>query len=84
MAILRNNLPIGFFDSGVGGLTVLKEVKRLLPNENFIYFGDTLHVPYGDKTIQHLQQYMKILKTNTISKFTRLFRLLQKFWLTHH
>lgn len=45
----RNDMPIGFFDSGVGGLTVLKEVKKLMPNENIIYFGDTLHVPYGEK-----------------------------------
>ena len=50
MNISKNNLPIGFFDSGVGGLTVLKEVKKILPNEDFIYFGDTMHVPYGDKT----------------------------------
>jgi len=59
MATLRNNTPIGFFDSGVGGLTVLKEVKRLMPNENFIYFGDTLHVPYGDKTKEQLLEYSK-------------------------
>lgn len=63
MAILKNNLPIGFFDSGVGGLTVLKEVKRLLPNENFIYFGDTLHVPYGDKTKEQLLEYSKDILT---------------------
>ena len=55
----RNDMPIGFFDSGVGGLTVLKEVKRLMPNENFIYFGDTLHVPYGEKTKEQLLDYSK-------------------------
>ncbi len=59
MTTSKNNLPIGFFDSGVGGLTVLKEVKRLMPNENFIYFGDTLHVPYGDKTKEQLLSYSK-------------------------
>ena len=42
--------PIGIFDSGVGGLTVLKEVERALPKENLIYFGDTAHVPYGSKS----------------------------------
>lgn len=59
----RNDMPIGFFDSGVGGLTVLKEVKKLMPNENIIYFGDTLHVPYGEKTKEQLLDYSKdILK----------------------
>lgn len=41
---------IGIFDSGVGGLTVLKEIERLLPNEDIIYFGDTARVPYGNKS----------------------------------
>jgi len=44
------NLPIGIFDSGVGGLTVLKEVKRLLPREDIVYLGDTAHLPYGTKS----------------------------------
>jgi glutamate racemase len=42
--------PIGIFDSGLGGLTVLKEISRILPNENIIYFGDTARVPYGTKS----------------------------------
>jgi len=42
--------PIGIFDSGVGGLTVVKEVMKLLPNETIIYFGDTARVPYGTKS----------------------------------
>ncbi|MCP4651791.1 MAG: glutamate racemase [Candidatus Omnitrophica bacterium] len=45
-----NQRAIGIFDSGVGGLTVLKEVEKLLPNENIIYFGDTARVPYGNKS----------------------------------
>ena len=60
MSILNsidNNAPIAFFDSGVGGLTVLNKVKKILPNENFIYFGDTLHVPYGEKTKEQLLEY---------------------------
>lgn len=44
------NRPIGIFDSGVGGLTVLKEIKRILPFEDIIYFGDTARVPYGNKS----------------------------------
>ncbi|MCL2357671.1 MAG: aspartate/glutamate racemase family protein [Defluviitaleaceae bacterium] len=46
--------PIGIFDSGVGGLTVLKEIRRLLPNESLIYFGDTAHAPYGGKDAETL------------------------------
>lgn len=49
--------PIAFFDSGVGGLTVLNKVKKILPNENYIYYGDTLHVPYGEKTKEELLEY---------------------------
>lgn len=45
-----NNRPIGIFDSGVGGLTVLKEIEKALPYENIIYFGDTARVPYGNKS----------------------------------
>ena len=45
-----DNRPIGVFDSGVGGLTVLKELKDILPFENHIYFGDTARVPYGTKS----------------------------------
>ena len=47
---MTNPLPIGLFDSGVGGLTVLREVIRQLPNESTIYFGDTARVPYGSKS----------------------------------
>ena len=42
--------PIGIFDSGIGGLTVVKQIMRLLPNENLVYFGDTARVPYGTKS----------------------------------
>lgn len=43
------NKPIGIFDSGIGGLTVVKEIVKLLPNENIIYLGDTARVPYGTR-----------------------------------
>lgn len=45
-----NNKPIGVFDSGLGGLTVVKEIKKLLPNEDIIYLGDTARVPYGTRS----------------------------------
>ncbi len=52
--ILNSSAPIGFFDSGVGGLTVFSKVKKLLPCENYIYFGDTKNMPYGEKTPERL------------------------------
>ncbi len=54
---LSRNQPIGIFDSGVGGLTVAKEIKRLLPNEDLIYFGDTKHLPYGEKSREAIVGY---------------------------
>ena len=52
-----DNRPIGIFDSGVGGLTVFKEIRILLPQENLIYFGDTARVPYGNKSPLVVQKY---------------------------
>lgn len=52
-----NSNPIGIFDSGIGGLTVAHAVTTLLPNENIIYFGDTAHLPYGDKSASAIQAY---------------------------
>ncbi len=49
--------PIGIFDSGIGGLTVAQAVKKRLPGENLIYFGDTAHLPYGDKSTAAIQAY---------------------------
>ncbi len=49
--------PIGIFDSGIGGLTLASAVHRLLPNEKLIYFGDTAHLPYGDKSTASIQAY---------------------------
>lgn len=47
---MMDSRPIGIFDSGLGGLTALKELRRLLPQENLIYFGDTGRVPYGARS----------------------------------
>ncbi len=57
------NYPIGIFDSGIGGLTVANAIKKVLPNENIIYFGDTEHLPYGEKSAAAIQNYSaKIIK----------------------
>jgi len=67
MATLRHNagmsnnkhsdLPIGVFDSGVGGLTVLKAIQEELPNENLVYLGDTARLPYGTKSPASIERY---------------------------
>jgi glutamate racemase len=49
--------PIGFFDSGIGGLTVVKSIMELMPNENIVYFGDTARVPYGSKSNDTVVEY---------------------------
>jgi glutamate racemase len=53
---MREN-PIGIFDSGVGGLTVANAIHQLLPGENLVYFGDTAHLPYGDKSKETIAMY---------------------------
>ncbi len=50
--------PIGLFDSGVGGLTVLRAVREALPTENFVYLGDTARLPYGSKSPETIQRYL--------------------------
>jgi glutamate racemase len=57
MAQINNHNPIGIFDSGIGGLTVAKAIVNVLPNERIIYFGDTAHLPYGDKSTAAIQAY---------------------------
>jgi glutamate racemase len=54
---LANNLPIGIFDSGVGGLTVYRALHNRLPDERFVYLGDTARVPYGTKSLATVERY---------------------------
>ena len=53
---MADNSPIGVFDSGVGGISVLKELVSLMPNENFIYFGDSKNAPYGTKSFDEIEK----------------------------
>ena len=55
--LMRKDAPIGVFDSGVGGLTVAREIMRQIPNEKIIYFGDTARVPYGSKSQDTITRY---------------------------
>ena len=52
---MAKDQPIGFFDSGVGGISVLKKAMELLPHEQFIYYGDSKHAPYGDKDVETIK-----------------------------
>jgi glutamate racemase len=54
---VANKRPIGVFDSGLGGLTVVKEIIKALPNEDIIYFGDTGRVPYGTRSVDTIKKY---------------------------
>lgn len=62
------NHPIGIFDSGIGGLTVANAIKNKLPNENIIYFGDTQHLPYGEKSEKAIQNFSKKIIKFLVSK----------------
>lgn len=57
MMKLESSHPIGIFDSGLGGLTVAKTITELMPNENIVYFGDTAHTPWGDKSLTTIQNF---------------------------
>ena len=67
---MSSNAPIGVFDSGIGGLTVVKEIMQQLPMENIIYFGDTARVPYGNKSkdtvLSYSRQIVKFLQSKQV------------------
>ena len=54
---IDRNAPVGVFDSGIGGLTVAREIMRNLPSEKIVYFGDTARVPYGSKSRETVIRY---------------------------
>ena len=56
---MKSNAPIGIFDSGIGGLTIAHAIKKKLPEESIIYFGDTEHLPYGEKSNEAIQNFAK-------------------------
>lgn len=67
---MERNAPIGVFDSGIGGLTVAREIMRQMPAERLVYFGDTARVPYGSKSeetiIRYSRQIIRFLKTQNV------------------
>lgn len=67
----RNN-PVGLLDSGLGGLTVFREVKKQLPQERVIYFADTAHAPYGEKTSEQIMGYVFSIIDFLIQKHAKM------------
>lgn len=67
---MSSSAPIGVFDSGIGGLTVAREIMRQIPDETIVYFGDTARVPYGSKSkqtiITYSRQIVKFLQTKNV------------------
>ena len=59
----HDDRPIGIFDSGIGGLTVAHALRTLLPSESIVYFGDTAHLPYGDKSAESIKHYSMEIAT---------------------
>ncbi|MBO5767909.1 MAG: glutamate racemase, partial [Clostridia bacterium] len=53
----KSSLPIGVFDSGLGGLTAMSELARLMPNEDIVYFGDNARIPYGTKSPEIIKKF---------------------------
>lgn len=68
----HKRLPIGVFDSGIGGLTVVKAIMQRLPHESIIYFGDTARVPYGIKSAQTIQQFSQQIVDFLLNKGVKL------------
>lgn len=64
--------PIGIFDSGIGGLTVANAVLKSLPKESLIYFGDTAHLPYGDKSPETIKRYSSVITDFLLQKEVKL------------
>ena len=52
----KKDAPIGVFDSGMGGISVLRELVKIMPNEDYIFFGDSANAPYGIKTVEEVQK----------------------------
>ncbi|RMG27988.1 MAG: glutamate racemase [Bacteroidetes bacterium] len=63
-----HHLPVGIFDSGLGGLTIVKAVQQLLPHESLIYVGDTAHLPYGDKSVELIGGYATAITRLLVQK----------------
>ena len=65
---MNKKAPIGIFDSGIGGLTVANAIQKLMPYERIVYYGDTAHLPYGEKSKQAIIKYSKAITRFLLEK----------------
>ncbi len=72
LGVHPHSAPIGIFDSGVGGLTVLRELYRQLPQESVIYFGDTARLPYGTRSQAHILEFVREILTWMTEQGTKM------------
>lgn len=70
--MIKADSPIGLFDSGVGGLTIASAIRDVMPGEEMIYFGDTAHLPYGDKSRETIINYSLTIADFLISKSCKI------------
>src|SRR5205085_10752607 len=71
-AVLMDPRPIGVFDSGIGGLTVVRALQQQLPHESLIYFGDTARVPYGNKSPDTVRRYAREILDFLLSRDVKM------------
>ena len=64
----KKEMPIGFLDSGLGGLSVMKEAINIMPNEDYIYYGDSKNAPYGTKTAEEVKALTFSVVENLLNK----------------
>ena len=65
-----SEFPIGIFDSGIGGLALAKSITKLMPKEKIVYYGDTIHLPYGEKSKKQIQKLMLLPAREILTNFS--------------
>ena len=70
--MLNKNLPIGVFDSGVGGISVLRAIREQMPEESVIYFGDQGHVPYGSRSMEQIQSFSEAITRFLLAQVAKI------------
>ncbi|HMR98918.1 MAG TPA: glutamate racemase [Anaerolineales bacterium] len=68
----KPNSPIGIFDSGIGGLSVLRAIRRLMPGESIIYFGDQIHIPYGPRPMEQIGRFSEAITNFLIQQQAKI------------
>lgn len=69
---LHSNRPIGIFDSGIGGMSILREIRKLLPDEDLLYLADQCHVPYGSRPLEEIQRFSRAITAYLLEQRAKL------------